>query len=326
MQRIGHLGAELFGRPEAAPSGEGYRLRSRLHVTGRGTEARVGYFTPGTHRVVDASACQALSRGTRAVLGALQEAIAESGVEASEAAILEDLPAQRRLVRVTAEAGERDGDKLAERLSRGFEGVRLRSPQGRIRLERGARRLALDVGGRRYAVSVDAFFQGNRDLVGRLWADVESEAARSTPGDALDAFGGAGLFAGALLSAGHRVTSVEVDAEAVEDARATRRDWPDGNRWEPIPSALADFLRADDRAFDAVVADPPRAGLGTELASALARRTRRCLLYVSCDPATLARDLPAIRAEGLEIRETRLYDLFAFTHRVEALVVLERPE
>jgi tRNA/tmRNA/rRNA uracil-C5-methylase (TrmA/RlmC/RlmD family) len=73
------------------------------------------------------------------------------------------------------------------------------------------------------------------------------------------------------------------------------------------------------------VADPPRAGLGAALAAALAQRTRRLLVYVSCDPATLARDLGAIRAEGLEIRAARLYDLFAFTHRIEALVALERP-
>ena len=76
--------------------------------------------------------------------------------------------------------------------------------------------------------------------------------------------------------------------------------------------------------FDVVVVDPPRAGLGLRLAEALPARVGRRLLYVSCDPATLARDLAALVARGLAIREALLYDLFAFTHRVEALVLLER--
>ena len=75
---------------------------------------------------------------------------------------------------------------------------------------------------------------------------------------------------------------------------------------------------------DVVVADPPRAGLGATLAKALASRTRRRFVYVSCDPATLARDLGILIASGFEIRSARLFDLFALTHRVEAVVCLDR--
>lgn len=87
---------------------------------------------------------------------------------------------------------------------------------------------------------------------------------------------------------------------------------------------LARFLQEDDRRFACLVADPPRTGLGAELARSLAQRSEALFVYVSCDPATLARDLPAILAEGFRIRTARLYDLFALTHRVEALVALER--
>jgi tRNA/tmRNA/rRNA uracil-C5-methylase (TrmA/RlmC/RlmD family) len=73
-----------------------------------------------------------------------------------------------------------------------------------------------------------------------------------------------------------------------------------------------------------VVADPPRVGLGATLSKALAARTKGRFVYVSCDPATLARDLSVFLAEGFEIRTTRLFDLFALTHRVEAVVLLER--
>ncbi|HEY2798570.1 MAG TPA: hypothetical protein VGK26_11830 [Thermoanaerobaculia bacterium] len=327
MQRIGHLEPELFGALEPpAASGAGYRLRLRLHVAGAGADARIGYFAPGTHRVVDAGACEAVASSTRAGLPEFRDAIAESGIEASELSILEDLPGTRRLLRLTG-AGDAAGEaRLAERLLASFEGVLLRSAEGKIRLERGGRRLPLDVGPRRFRVSADSFFQSNRHLVARLMADVRDESGRVPPGTALDAFGGVGLFAGALLDAGHEVTSVEWDREANEDARATRAQWSDGGRWVAEAAPIADFLRDDERDFDVVVADPPRAGLGASLAEELARRARRLFLYVSCDPATLARDLVVLRAprSGLVISSARLYDLFAFTHRVEALVVLER--
>ena len=89
-------------------------------------------------------------------------------------------------------------------------------------------------------------------------------------------------------------------------------------------ASIARFLEEDDGRFACVVADPPRAGLGPQLARDLAQRAESLFLYVSCDPATLARDLPAILSEGFRIRHAKLYDLFAFTHRVEALVALER--
>ena len=172
-------------------------------------------------------------------------------------------------------------------------------------------------------MSVDSFFQGNRFLVSSLAADVETLGRSIPSGEALDAFGGAGLFAGSMLSAGHQVTTVELGGSSVHDARATREHWPERARWAIAGTSIEGFLAADGRRFDVVVADPPRAGLGLALSEALARRTRKLLLYVSCDPATLARDLPAILARGFQIRSAKLYDLFRFTHRVEAVVALE---
>jgi tRNA/tmRNA/rRNA uracil-C5-methylase (TrmA/RlmC/RlmD family) len=173
-------------------------------------------------------------------------------------------------------------------------------------------------------VSVDTFFQGNRHLVEPLYAAVRDSARHSPPGDALDAFGGAGLFAGALLDAGHRVTSVEGDPGAAADARATLEAWPDLERCETVEADVRGHLERDDRRFSCVVVDPPRAGLGSELARELASRAEHGFVYVSCDPATLGRDLTVLLSEGFVIRKAVLYDLFALTHRVEALISLER--
>jgi 23S rRNA (uracil1939-C5)-methyltransferase len=324
MERIGKLDSGLFGEALLAASAPGYRLRVRLHATGRDESVRVGYFAPGSHRVVPADACEALSAATRALLPRIEAAIAGSGTQVSEIGMLEDIGGSRRLIRLSVPTDAEKVADLAHRLDDLFDGVRIQSSEGPMLLERGVRSIDLEVGARSFAVSVDSFFQGNRELVGRLAADVEAWVRRVAPGEALDAFGGAGLFAGALLSTGHAVTTVELDGAAVADARATRARWPDRARWAIAASEVGRFLAADGRRFDVVVADPPRSGLGVELAAELGRRARRLFLYVSCDPATLARDLPAIRGQGLEICGAMLYDLFAFTHRIEALVALER--
>ncbi len=324
MQRIGRLGPHLLGPLPIAASGAGYRLRTRLHASGTGPAAAIGFFAPGTHRLESAAACEAISPATRRLLPAVREAIAESGARVSEVAVLEDLEGGERLLRATAASDPGRATRLGLALSGSFQGVRVRSEEARSLFETGQTALALPVGGRRFGVSVDSFFQSNRHLVDELYSDVAEEASGAAPGLALDAFGGVGLFAGGLLEAGHRVFTVEADAGSVGDARSTREQWPDRDRWEIVAATVRRFLDEADRRFDCVVVDPPRAGLGADLARDIARRVARLLVYVSCDPATLARDLGAIRAEGLEIRRAKLYDFFAFTHRVESMVCLER--
>jgi tRNA/tmRNA/rRNA uracil-C5-methylase (TrmA/RlmC/RlmD family) len=284
----------------------------------------LGYFAPGTHRVAPADACEALSNATRALLPAIRDAMDRSRAEVSEVAILEDLAGSRRLIRATASGGHAETARLGVLLAVSFDGVRVLDGEGRTRLERGDRSLSLSAGDRPFSVSVDPFFQANRHLLSTLSGDVAAEAGAHGAGEALDAFAGVGFFAGALLSAGHGVTSIESDAGAAADARRTRELWADRDRWDIGAAPISEFLQADDRKFTCVVADPPRAGLGVDLAAALAGRARALFVYVSCDPATLARDLPAILSEGFKIRRARRYALFAFTHRVEAMVALER--
>jgi 23S rRNA (uracil1939-C5)-methyltransferase len=320
MRRIGKLEPEPFGELPIAPSAPGYRMRVRLHADGE----RVGYHAPGTHRVAPAGDCEAMASSTRALLPAIEDAIRAADAPVAEVAILENRSGERRLIRATTAGDARSAAVLGEGLAASFQGVRLLGADGAVLLRRGDPSLNVEVGARPFSVSVDTFFQGNRSLVPELFDAVAAEGRSAPAGDALDAFGGAGLFAGALLDGGHRVVSVEADPGAAGDARRTRERWKDGGRWEITEAPAARFLEEDDRLFDVVVADPPRSGLGTALASALARRTRSRFVYVSCDPATLARDLPAILAEGFAIRGARLFDLFAFTHRVEALVALER--
>jgi tRNA/tmRNA/rRNA uracil-C5-methylase (TrmA/RlmC/RlmD family) len=324
MERIGQVPAAPFGELPIAPSPAGYRLRARFHVAGRGTSSRVGFFAPRTHRVEPADGCEALGEGLRALLPNVAAAIARSGAAVAEISTVEAPDARSRLARAVLAPGSdrREVHSLAEELAPLFDGLAVEDSAGAAVARHGAPRIDIPVAGRSLPATAGVFFQSNRFLLDRLVRDVAARAALP-PGRALDAFGGVGLFGGALRSAGHAVTTVEADSAAADLAAAARARW--GARdWTIERAAVLDFVARDSGTFDVAVVDPPRAGLGLRLAAALPARVGRRLIYVSCDPATLARDLAALTAGGLVIREALLYDLFALTHRVEALVVLER--
>jgi 23S rRNA (uracil1939-C5)-methyltransferase len=325
MQRIGGQEPEIFGTLPAESSPPRYRLRNRFHVSGYGPAVAIGYLAPRTHRVEPLADCEAVSRETVALLPRIREALAAGAARATAVALLETPDSARRLARVSLEPGSGDAAaRLAAELSPLFDGLLLEEEERGALSERGVSNLTISVAGRAFPVSIETFFQANRHLVDRLSHDVRDLARGISPGRALDAFGGSGLFAGALLDAGHSVTTVEGSHSAVRDAQRARSLWPEAERWNIVRSDVASFAVREPAGFDLAVVDPPRAGLGTELAGLLARRVRAAILYVSCEPATLARDLPAILASGFRVAAARLYDLFAGTHRIEAVVALER--
>ncbi|HEY6148193.1 MAG TPA: hypothetical protein VIZ69_10865, partial [Thermoanaerobaculia bacterium] len=215
----------------------------------------------------------------------------------------------------------RDANALLDALFDLFDGVAIADTEGDVLARGGERRLWIPVGGREHPVTAATFFQSNRHLLDSLHGGVAREAALTGSGRALDLFGGVGFFAGALLDAGHTVVTVEANHAAVEQAQAAKKRWRAAG-WEIHHGNALAFLDRTRERFEVTVADPPRAGLGAALARALARRAGLSLLYVSCEPATLARDLAVLLAEGLPIRSARLYDLYPLTHRVEAVVAL----
>ncbi|HEY6930435.1 MAG TPA: TRAM domain-containing protein [Thermoanaerobaculia bacterium] len=329
MSRLGGLGAELFGDLPLEPSPGAYRLRARLHAAGRGADLVLGYFAPRSHRIETAENCESLSEQTRRWLPRLQNALRASGASVSEISIAEDRGAAARIARIALAPGSdrRDAHALEAALAGVIEGTVIVGEEGDRWSGSGSELLWHEVAGRNFAVAADAFFQVNRHLLEPLYEHVR-DAAQAKPGLALDAFGGVGFFAGALLDSGHRVVSVESSSSAVALAERARDRRPSarGDDWRIVHAAMRPFLSARPESFDLAVVDPPRAGLGKELATLLADRVRERIVYVSCEPATLARDLAVLRGRGYEIAHARLFDLFAYTHRVEAVAVLVRSD
>ena len=227
---------------------------------------------------------------------------------------------ERALAALAAAPPARDGEI---ELCAGDDGrVRAWGPGG---LLHGEAQLAIDAGPARIAVSPGVFFQGNARVRGPLLAAVLEAAGRGRR--ALDLCAGAGFFTFALAERFAEVVAVESSPPAVRDLRRNLEANGAGNvRVECAP--LERFLAgaaARDFAADAIVVDPPRTGLGAALAKDLAAAAGAArVVYVSCAPATLARDLAVLAAEGLRLDSVRGFDLFPQTAHVEAIAVLSR--
>jgi len=171
--------------------------------------------------------------------------------------------------------------------------------------------------GHRLRVSHGSFFQSNRFLLPRL---VERVTDGLSGRVALDLYAGVGLFTRALAEKFARVVAVETNPAAAADLAANVSDLAGV---EPRATTVEFFLRHAPECCDAAMLDPPRAGLERGVAEALAELAPPRIVYLSCDPATLARDLahlaPRYRLAALE-----LFDLFPQTFHIETLARLER--
>jgi 23S rRNA (uracil1939-C5)-methyltransferase len=181
------------------------------------------------------------------------------------------------------------------------------------------RELAVTVCGRRILFSVGCFFQSNLPVLEKLvtWALAGLEG-----GTAADLYSGVGLFASFLSERFSRIICVESSAMSISFAR---RNVP-GTSHEFYPMSVEQWTTtsAGREALDAAVVDPPRAGLGPEVRQWLAEKGPRKLLYVSCNPVTLARDLAGLAAGGYAVDDVRLFDFYPQTSHIEAAVKLSR--
>ena len=233
-------------------------------------------------------------------------------VEATGAGTLEP-------VGISLEAGGALSEDAAEITQRGSAGRQVSIPPAQP-LAVLRQRLA----GQPYWVTPTAFFQVNNAQAEVLIAQVAA-ALPPTVRLLVDAYCGVGTFAFALLAGGRvrRVVGIESDRAAIESARwtthlrhlaATQVEWVEGRVEDTLPGL--------DLAPDVVLLDPPRAGCAPRLIDYLNRHPVPRLIYVSCDPSTLARDIKAL-APQYRLVSARVVDLFPQTFHIETVVVLD---
>lgn len=319
----------------------GYRVRARFQVksTRRGT--LVGFFEPGSHRVVDVGECLQVSDEANRVLRAVRGFLTASSRRSSEIESFELLepvaPPDAALGReggrvvvhfiVKKGKGPAKGEleELVQQENLGGIVVSRSELETRGRAERrvGEVRTRHRVAGYELGTSVHAFFQANRFLLGTLVDEVVAPSQERV-GRAVDLYCGVGLFSLPLARVADRVVGVEISAAAVADARLNAKGAGLDNVEFFVEGAATYAAREGFDSVDLVVADPPRPGLERAVADALCRRPPRELRYVSCDPASLGRDAGRLREGGLELARLVLLDFFPNTHHLESVATFRR--
>jgi len=309
----------------------GYRNRAQWKVrdTGANGTSQVGYFQASSTTIVPVEACPILSRRLFATFEAIRKLLATGDLGSSlrEVEAFADDHDESLVVTLTFVKFPKNIEEIEPRLRESiptltsvlFQDV----AQSRMALK-GSGFLAYTVGDFRYRVSHLSFFQVNRFLVSEMAKDV-AQAAGS--GDvAFDLFAGVGLFSLPLARQYGRVIAAESNPVATHDLRynATVQDNGPPGKIEARECDAVEFLQRVRQKPDCVVVDPPRAGLGAVGASALAKLGPATIVYVSCDPSTLARDLAVLAAAGYAISVVHLFDLFPQTFHIETMVRLAR--
>ena len=285
LERIGRLALPEGLRIEPSPAPYAYRGRARVLVAG----GRVGFRRRRSHALCATARCPVL-------VPELEERLRQ---------LAEHPPAGEGEWELGAGAG---GETRATPL-------RMDSTR--------AEPLYVAVGADRLRVSPGVFVQSNALLLETL-ARAVAEAAGSGA-LALELFAGAGFLTLGIARRFARVVAAEANRAAARDLAENCRAAGLANVEvvaEPVEAVLAKRLLP--AGADAAVLDPPRRGLPPGSAGALAELAPRRIAILSCDPATLARDLARLRERGFALRSVRGFDLFPQTAHVEALAVLER--
>ncbi|GIH76600.1 class I SAM-dependent RNA methyltransferase [Planobispora longispora] len=311
LRRLG--GIEWKGRVEevpGAPGGLGWRTRVQFAVDRDGTP---GLRRHRSHDIEPVDACliahpevERVGAETLNWRGASSvEVIASSGGD--RAVVISPKP--RRTVAVP---------DLDESVS-----VFVNEGRGRTRTVHGHHHVTERVDGRDFRVTGSGFWQIHPGAAATLLEAVMEFAAPKQGEWALDLYCGVGLFAAALAEAvgpDGAVFGVESEPAAVRDAERNLRDLPQARAGRGFVEDALD--RYGIERADLVVVDPPRTGLGREVVDRVAGLEASRIVYVSCDPATLARDLSWFAERRYRLAGLRAFDAFPMTHHVESVALL----
>ena len=314
----------VAGSPEA-----GYRMRARFHVHG----GRAGFYREGTHQLCDAGPTRQLGDGAVETVTALAAAVQREAPDAvTSIAVTENVAATERAAHLELAAGARVEAASLERHARSLNlrGISARGASAGDPLTAGIPIVTDPVetltgrhaGGAVLQRRAEAFFQGNRYLLSTLVSAVIE--AVPDHGEVLDLYAGVGLFSVALASVGRaEVTAVEGDRSSGADLRENAR--PHAPHLAVRVQRVEDYLASRRAPRPAtIVIDPPRTGLSKEASGGMLRQEPARVVYVSCDPATLARDARKLLDAGYRLDSLRAFDLFPNTPHVEALAVFTR--
>ena len=329
----------------SAPTCHGYRNKAQYPVSSKKGRAFAGFFKAGTHEVVENQRCLILPEETDRVKNAVMDYVNQYRVtvydEGSHTGLLRHIYVRRgavsgQILVCLAVNGRKlpKPEELIRRLEKieGFTTLVLSVNTKKGNAVLGDEFLTLygpgfiedALCGLTFRLSPRSFYQVNHHQAQRLYEAAISQAEITKEDTVLDLYCGVGTITLCMASAAGKVIGVEVIPQAVEDAKdnARRNGIENAEFFCGDAGAAALELEKQGIKADVVVVDPPRKGLNADTIEALARFSPRRIVYVSCDPATLARDVALLKERGYTLKNALAADLFPRCSHVESIVTL----
>ena len=336
LQRIGGISDVEIEEVVIGPTPYGYRNRLEMHVA-RDAAGRLllGLARESSDEIVPIDACLLLPERARrlpkALAGAIRYLEGRSPLQLERVGLRVAAHTRDIEVDLWAAAGPFPRQAVARTLAdaTGADVVTRVLPRGTARRRFDAKVEVLagrgywreKLAGTTYKVSAPSFFQVNTALAETMTKHV-LELLRPDGSDrVLDLYAGVGTFTLPLAEVAGEVTAIEGTGAALRDLRANLESAGLG---ADVLGGDAARALADAGAFDMAVVDPPRSGMEPEVVSTLVRTGARRIAYVSCDPATLARDARLLDAAGLRLVSVTPVDLFPQTWHIETIALFER--
>ena len=331
----------------SAPTCYSYRNKAQYPVAAKKNKAYAGFFRAGTHQVVENNRCLILPWEADDVKNAVIDYANQFRVTAY------DEEAHKGLLRhIYVRRGAVSGQVLVCLVINGRKIPREEELITRLKKIPGFTTLVLSVNTKQgnavlgdefitlygpgyiedtlcglvFRLSPRSFYQVNHDQAERLYNAAISQAEITKNDTVLDLYCGVGTITLAMAGAAGKVIGVEVIPQAVEDAKdnAKRNGIENAEFFCGDAGQAALELEAKGIKADVVVVDPPRKGLNADTIEALHRFSPRRIVYVSCDPATLARDVALLKERGYTLKNAQAADLFPRCSHVESIVCLSK--
>lgn len=328
-----------------AQSPDGYRNKAQYPVGRENGELKIGFYSRRSHRIVDCRACRLAPPEFETILNIVAEWIEKYNIsvydEAEKCGAVRHIYLRKAfatgeimLCIVSAQRLLPHTDELVSALSDigGIKSILININPDDTNAVLGSECIMLKgdgcitdvLCGVRVHISPLSFYQVNREQAEKLYRKAADYAEPEKAGLLLDLYCGAGTIGLSMADRAAELIGVEAVAPAVEDARRNTAANGITNAQFICADAgeAAEKLLSEGRRPDVVILDPPRKGCSEQTINAAAKMSPDRIVYVSCDPATLARDCAAFRALGYEVAEATPVDLFPRTAHVETVAKL----
>jgi len=347
MKRIGHIDTKpkpIIG----AENPKRYRNKAQYPLSIDKGKLNIGFFAPHSHRVANCRDCLLQPEGFSDILGIFDKWIGKFGIsvydEQTHSGLLRHI-----YIRQARATGEKlvcavingdilpHSDELVSSLTKAdsnIKGIVINVNKAQTNVILGKKCITLwgmdyitDIlCSLKFRISPLSFYQVNSEQAERLYKKAEEYAALSNEDILLDLYCGAGTIGLSMAKSVRQVIGVEIIPEAVEDAKINARI----NNIENARFICADAANAAEQLKkegvkpDVIVIDPPRKGCSPDLLSTIVEMNPERLVYISCDPATLARDCAILDTKGYKVKELTPVDMFPRTGHVETCVLMSR--